>query len=504
MNTEGFKHWLLASGLKKSTAENRVANCVTVEHEQHVDLDECYANDRCEHLIDLLTYSREDKRRGKMPRHSIPIDGDIYNGTATYKAAVKKYVAFKDAGGMIGMPTSPKRILPKAKAKASVPFDKISRDNFNRALLDFRKWLSDEDRIPRSAGSYVSYINSLRNAVNQKFGPGWFEWMLADDSVGTSRQKRFCCSAFIEEKVRSSRGGDRKNWQNRRSGFNKFEEFLDYGADSVEGARPEPDEARDKVQVSSVQCVRVPVEHAISPLSYVRDNSPVRSLDHRELFSKFRNRLTTQRRMYPNIAVGGELCDLLFTPKLIGRVFGRDKNNAWNRWLTVGIEGIHVLCSDIGAWVPFSDVKQIDIYGNCRFVVTKKDGTSFELRTKTRIGRIMTEQDVLLDRNEIAPNWSDITIDHITPLENVIRENGNDLRGLRELSKKFVEYNNKVRGGKLDGRKDDWVNDLYEYYREELNTDDMRDLLAIDLETIAQCGYELMDLRENSGKGKKG
>ena len=71
------------------------------------------------------------------------------------------------------------------------------------------------------------------------------------------------------------------------------------------------------------------------------------------------------------------------------------------------------------------------------------------------------------------------------------------------LSKKFDEFN-RDRGGLFNGRKDDWVNDLYGHYSEELNTNDMRDLLAKDLETIDQCGYELMDLRENSGKGKKG
>ena len=90
MNAEGFKNWLLASGQKKSAAENRVANCATVEREQHVDLDVCYTKDRCERLIDLLTYSREDARRNRPPRHSIPINGDAYNGTATYKSAVKK------------------------------------------------------------------------------------------------------------------------------------------------------------------------------------------------------------------------------------------------------------------------------------------------------------------------------------------------------------------------------------------------------------------------------
>ena len=506
MNAEGFKNWLLASGLKKSTAENRVANCATVEREQHVDLDVCYVNDRCEHLIDLLTYSHEDKRRNRPPRHSIPIDGDVYNGAATYKAAVKKYVAFKDAGEMVrGKPISPKKVPPKVESKSmvsdSVKDKKNAADQFKTTLQKFRRWLSDEDRIPRSAGSYVSYIKSLRNVVNQKFGPGWFERIMFDDDIGTSREKRFCCSAFIEAMVRSSKGSNRKNWQNWRSGFNKFEEFLDYGTDSAEGGRDEPGEARNIAQGSSAQGVRVPVAHVISSLSYVRGNVPVRSLDHRELFNKFKSRLTTQRRWYPDIHANGVTCGLLFSPKLIGKVFGSGRNSFWNRWLKTGIESIHVLCSATGEYVLFSDVMRIDIYGDCRFIVTKKDGTLFELWTKTRTGT-EKEKDVLCNRGETAPDWSDITIDHIIPLENVIREHVNDLRGLLLLSKKFEEFNGD-QGGLLNGRKDDWVNDLYGRYREELNTNGMRNLLAADLEIIGQCGYELMDLRENSGKGKK-
>ena len=264
--------------------------------------------------------------------------------------------------------------------------------NIDNVFRDFRNWLNSS--IPRSAGSYQSYVKSLYNAVNQKFGSGWFERMLVDDNAGTSREKRFWCSAYVEEMIRCSTAGDRKNWQNRRSGFNKFEEFLDYGVDSAEGLWDEPDDARNSAQGSRVHCVKAPVEPVINPLNYVRANVPARSLDHRKLVSKFKSRLTTQRRMYPNIAADGAQCDFLFTPKLIGKVFGRGKYNAWNRWLNDGIEKIHVLCSDTGDHVPFSEVKQIDIYGDCRFVVTKKDGTRFELRTKTRTGGIEKEQNV--------------------------------------------------------------------------------------------------------------
>ena len=510
MNARGFKNWLLASGLKKSTAENRVANCETVEREQSVDLDVCYANDRCEHLIDLLTYSREDKGKNRPPRHSIPINGDVYNGTATCKAAVKKYVAYKDAGGMVrGKPVSPKKVLPKVESKSmvsdSVKDKKNVVDRFKTTLRKFRRWLSDEDRIPSSAGSYVSYIKSLRKAVNQKFGPAWFERIMFDDDIGTSKQKRFCCSAFIEAKIHSSIGGIRKNWQNWRSGFSQFEDFLDYGVNSEETQAKEPGSEKHLSLATIALREEMPVEQAIDLHGYVGGNAPGRRLEHKDLYNKFRNRLVTQRRLYPNIHANDAACGMLFTPKLIGKVFGNGRNSFWNRWLKNCIENIRVLCSATGESVPFSDVMRIEIYSDCRFVVTKRDGNSFELWTKTRTG-IEKEQNVLRNRGETAPNWNDITIDHVITLENVLREHVERINGLRLLSQKFAEFNGE-NGSRIDGRKDYWVNALYEHerYHDELNNDNLRRQLERDLENIAIWGegLQLMDSKANTQKGKR-
>jgi hypothetical protein len=55
-----------------------------------------YNSDRCASLIEQLTYTTTDKKLGAKPKHNIPIDGDIYNGTHTLKAALKLYIEFKD------------------------------------------------------------------------------------------------------------------------------------------------------------------------------------------------------------------------------------------------------------------------------------------------------------------------------------------------------------------------------------------------------------------------
>lgn len=44
-----------------------------------------------------MTYSINDARNNYAPRHSIPINGNIYTGTSTLKAAVNKYVDFRNS-----------------------------------------------------------------------------------------------------------------------------------------------------------------------------------------------------------------------------------------------------------------------------------------------------------------------------------------------------------------------------------------------------------------------
>lgn len=96
MRIEEFREWMLAEGLDRDAARSRASNCLTIESCQHVDLDEQYDSDRCEHLIALFVYTTDDERSGRPPSHQVPINGNVRNGSATYKSSIKKYVAFRD------------------------------------------------------------------------------------------------------------------------------------------------------------------------------------------------------------------------------------------------------------------------------------------------------------------------------------------------------------------------------------------------------------------------
>ena len=94
MQENSFRLWLLNNrGI--GTVASRLSNCRVVEKWEG-SLDEHYSHDNLESLLDRLTYTKDDERLNRPARHKIPIDGNIYNGTATYKAAVSLYKRFRD------------------------------------------------------------------------------------------------------------------------------------------------------------------------------------------------------------------------------------------------------------------------------------------------------------------------------------------------------------------------------------------------------------------------
>jgi hypothetical protein len=95
MITAEFKNWLHDKhNLSPRTIDSRVANCRTIEKWEG-DLDEHYARDGGKNLLNRLTYSQADQDRHISARHSIPINGDIRNGSATLKSAARLYFGFR-------------------------------------------------------------------------------------------------------------------------------------------------------------------------------------------------------------------------------------------------------------------------------------------------------------------------------------------------------------------------------------------------------------------------
>ena len=96
MREDAFRSWLLSNrSYDGGTINSRVSNCKTVEGSEG-DLDEHFEQDRLRGLVEKLTYSKADERQNRPARHQIPINGNVYNGTATLRSAVSLYKQFRE------------------------------------------------------------------------------------------------------------------------------------------------------------------------------------------------------------------------------------------------------------------------------------------------------------------------------------------------------------------------------------------------------------------------
>ncbi|HEX8393276.1 MAG TPA: endonuclease NucS domain-containing protein [Longimicrobium sp.] len=115
-----YRQWLLSQKYAANTVSAQVHRASRVE-EFHGDLDEHYATDRMEGLIETLRYSVDDARRNRPNPTSIPIEGDIRNNLASYKNAIERYRSFRDSDH--GLPDEP----PVARGTTSEAAEETGR-----------------------------------------------------------------------------------------------------------------------------------------------------------------------------------------------------------------------------------------------------------------------------------------------------------------------------------------------------------------------------------------
>src|SRR5271170_3862558 len=94
---QAFRAWL-APRMQPTTVDTRFANCGTVER-AYGDLDAAFDADQMAAIIDDLTYSASDERSGKPNPSRITINGNIHDGLATLKGAVRLYQSFRQTEG---------------------------------------------------------------------------------------------------------------------------------------------------------------------------------------------------------------------------------------------------------------------------------------------------------------------------------------------------------------------------------------------------------------------
>lgn len=184
--------------------------------------------------------------------------------------------------------------------------------------------------------------------------------------------------------------------------------------------------------------------------------------------------------------------DLLFPTRLLTKIFRHCKHNAWVEWLMQDLGDMRVIRPD-GSVESFLNVSQFEFLGDGTVMIKTKDCASFEMMTRTPDGKS-------IEKECARRGLRDISIDHVDPLEKVLRLNKNSHVGLRRLTELFDEFKTSI-GRELNPRAEiDWVNGFYDYICKKLNMDDLRASITHDLEVL-ELKYELMDTRYNSIRG---
>ena len=103
MQTTGYRSWLQERGLAQSSADTYVSDARRVEN-HYGDLDDLYATDGLAGVLQDLQYSADDARRNAPNPSKIPIEGNPYNGLASYRSTVNRYREYREADIVLADP----------------------------------------------------------------------------------------------------------------------------------------------------------------------------------------------------------------------------------------------------------------------------------------------------------------------------------------------------------------------------------------------------------------
>jgi hypothetical protein len=173
MREDEFRFWLSSNkGYNTGIVDSRVANCRRVEQYEG-DLDRHFDQDRLYRLLQRLTYSREDEVQNRATRHEIPIDGNLYTGTAALKTAVSLYKLFRESSSATKLGQTRRDEfstdqLAECRRKLMRLLTTLELRNPPQELLGVGKRISMLERtgiIPREIAAMMRTITEMRSAA---------------------------------------------------------------------------------------------------------------------------------------------------------------------------------------------------------------------------------------------------------------------------------------------------------------------------------------------------
>lgn len=283
MKEQGFKQWLVESGMQESTARSRVTNVRKIE-DVYPDLDSRIDDGTIINLLSVFNYTNDDRKNNREPLHKIAIDGDIYNGTATYKSALTQYIRFWNE--------TINKVSP-LNYDGKDTSSKTRSEHLNSGKLykaaEFKQWMLDEEKMSiGSANCYLSFLNSINNYIDEESNSNVHFLLTLSNYLNNNQTAAALdlienAEIFLTRKMLSSSTTpeDRKKCSDYRSGLRKYRIFIEDNLDDI----PDAEELQDTTIEESTISV---------------DKTDCDTFTYEDLESNFRFRLMTQNRMSNN------------------------------------------------------------------------------------------------------------------------------------------------------------------------------------------------------------
>jgi hypothetical protein len=390
MNTlekeQEFKKWLEQGRYEKRTIESRITNCKTVN--QKYNLYKYFKEGNTQEIYRLFTYSTDDMDNGLKPLHAIPIEGNPYTGTHTYKSAIKLYFTFLN--------------YYEIEQKET----KLTDIN----IFKEKDYISYLDKNIKKVNDYINYIKNIYKLLGIEL------YSIIEDIYKLHNIQLLHYLKEEGAKYLLSTFKDLSSITQYTSGFRKYLDFIEQAIYNDFDTISDPD-IEDETEIYE--------ENKIEDLLFI----PKESYTFEEIREKFFKRLIKQNRF-------NQKSDFYFPIQFIGQYFNKTGDKKYFE---------DIINKQIRNIQFFYDKDQHDLIKNLKELSISEDGRVF-INGNAILSEDSKNNYIPFEINEI----SEINIDHKKSMDSILRElKGEDFGQLVKITKALNERIKKRNDKKL-------------------------------------------------------
>ena len=390
MNTlekeQEFKKWLEQGRYEKRTIESRITNCKTVN--QKYNLYKYFKEGNTQEIYRLFTYSTDDMDNGLKPLHAIPIEGNPYTGTHTYKSAIKLYFTFLN--------------YYEIEQKET----KLTDIN----IFKEKDYISYLDKNIKKVNNYINYIKNIYKLLGIEL------YSIIEDIYKLHNIQLLHYLKEEGAKYLLSTFKDLSSITQYTSGFRKYLDFIEQAIYNDFDTISDPD-IEDETEIYE--------ENKIEDLLFI----PKESYTFEEIREKFFKRLIKQNRF-------NQKSDFYFPIQFIGQYFNKTGDKKYFE---------DIINKQIRNIQFFYDKDQHDLIKNLKELSISEDGRVF-INGNAILSEDSKNNYIPFEINEI----SEINIDHKKSMDSILRElKGEDFGQLVKITKALNERLKKRNDKKL-------------------------------------------------------